>query len=78
MTVNMNEVLRPVAVDSESSHQEAIDPVTEYQQWYMKMKLLVRESQSAKEKGELKKAQDLFREVTLMTREYCDKRIARK
>jgi hypothetical protein len=74
----MDQALYPMSVESETFPQEQMDSVTEYQQWYMRMKMLVRESQSAKENGEWKKAQDLLHEVSVMTREYCDRRIAHK
>ena len=73
----MDKVLQPVTITSESCHEEAIDPLVEYQQWYMRMKQLVREADYAKANGELQKVQVLQIEISIMTKDYSEKRVLR-
>ncbi len=74
---NIEEVLRPVTDALESYRPKPVDPVIEYQRYYMRMKQLVREAEYAKETGQWKKSQDLLFEVCRMTNDYCNKRVSR-
>jgi hypothetical protein len=75
--MKMEKVLPPATVNSASCHKEEFDPTYGYQQWYMRITQLVSEAEQAKEKGQRNKAQDLFIEVSRMTKDYCDKRVLR-
>ncbi len=72
----MDEDLRSFTIATEPYNKGAIDSLSEYQRWYMRMKQLIREAEYAKVNGQLKKAQDLFSEVRKITKEFCDKRVS--
>jgi hypothetical protein len=49
-----------ITMASRPGYLDIDDPVIAYQQWWMRIKQLLKESEDAKEKGQWKKAQDLL------------------
>jgi hypothetical protein len=69
----MDKILHPITITSESVYPESSDSVSKRQWWHMRIKQLLLEAETAKSRGQWKKAQALLFEVSKITRNYYDK-----